>query len=100
MPTVLVTGANRGLGLEFVQQYAADGWSVIAACRDPGQATALQATAQGARGQVKVEALEVTDHAAIDAQPRPIGMVGGKGGLEVVALVRHRLHSARRLRRP
>ena len=33
MPTVLITGANRGLGLEFARQYAADGWSVIAACR-------------------------------------------------------------------
>ena len=67
MPTVLVTGANRGLGLEFVQQYAADGWSVIAACRDPATAAALQAAVEGAKGKVKVEALEVTDHAAIDA---------------------------------
>ena len=33
MPTVLITGANRGLGLEFVRQYAADGWSVIATTR-------------------------------------------------------------------
>ena len=32
--TVLVTGANRGLGLEFARQYAADGWKVYAACRD------------------------------------------------------------------
>lgn len=35
MPTVLITGANRGLGLEFAKQYAADGWSVIATCRNP-----------------------------------------------------------------
>lgn len=67
MPTVLVTGANRGLGLEFVQQYAADGWTVIAACRDPGKASELQATAQGSQGRVKVEAVEITDHASIDA---------------------------------
>ena len=33
MPTVLVTGANRGIGLEFVRQYAADGWEIIAAAR-------------------------------------------------------------------
>ena len=33
MATVLITGANRGIGLEFVRQYAADGWHVIAACR-------------------------------------------------------------------
>ena len=45
MSTVLVTGANRGLGLEFVRQYAAAGASVLAACRDPRAATALTAIA-------------------------------------------------------
>ena len=43
MPTVLITGANRGLGLEFVRQYLRDGWRVIAACRNPQQATELNA---------------------------------------------------------
>jgi NAD(P)-dependent dehydrogenase (short-subunit alcohol dehydrogenase family) len=33
MPTVLITGANRGIGLEFARQYSADGWKVIAAAR-------------------------------------------------------------------
>ncbi len=41
MSTVLITGANRGIGLEFARQYAADGWRVIAACRDPARASAL-----------------------------------------------------------
>ena len=35
MPTILITGANRGLGLEFSRQYLAEGWQVIAACRNP-----------------------------------------------------------------
>lgn len=35
MPTVLITGANRGLGLEFARQYCRDGWRVIATARDP-----------------------------------------------------------------
>ena len=44
-PTVLVTGANRGIGLEFVRQYAARGWRVIATARDPAGAHELQALA-------------------------------------------------------
>lgn len=35
MPTVLITGANRGLGLELARQYCRDGWSVIATAREP-----------------------------------------------------------------
>jgi NAD(P)-dependent dehydrogenase (short-subunit alcohol dehydrogenase family) len=35
MPTVLITGANRGLGLEFARQYCRDGWRVIATAREP-----------------------------------------------------------------
>lgn len=41
MPSVFVTGASRGLGLEFVRQYEAAGWNVAAACRDPSNAPAL-----------------------------------------------------------
>ena len=60
MTTVLVTGANRGLGLEFVRQYAARGADVIATCRDPVAATELQALA-GPR--VSVLPLDVNDPA-------------------------------------
>lgn len=35
MPTVLITGANRGIGLELVRQYGADGWEVVATAREP-----------------------------------------------------------------
>ncbi len=41
MPSILITGASRGLGLEFARQYAADGWRVTAACRTPSQAADL-----------------------------------------------------------
>lgn len=41
MPTLLITGANRGLGLEFTRQYLNDGWKVIAGCRNPQDADAL-----------------------------------------------------------
>ena len=65
MPTILVTGANRGLGLEFVRQYAAEGWTVHACCRDPDGAGDLNGIA-AANGNVTVHKLDVADFAAID----------------------------------
>ena len=65
MSTVLVTGASRGLGLEFARQYAADGWKVYAACRAPADAAALQKLEAGSGGHVEVIALDVTDGASV-----------------------------------
>ena len=61
MPTVFITGANRGLGFEFAKQYAADGWRVIAACRYPAKAEALSAV----EGDVQVETMDVDDDASV-----------------------------------
>jgi len=61
MPTVFITGTNRGLGFEFAKQYAADGWRVIAACRDPAKAEALSAV----EGDVQVETMDVDDDASV-----------------------------------
>lgn len=69
MPTCLVTGASRGLGLEFVKQYAADGWRVIATCRRPDQAPELAAL----QGDVHIEPLDVSDFARIEALGRRLG---------------------------
>ena len=55
MPTVMITGANRGLGLEFATQYLADGWRVIATCRDPSAAVGLS----GLSGDIEVHRLAV-----------------------------------------
>jgi len=66
LPTILITGANRGLGLEFALQYAADGWKVIACCRDPEKAGELAKMAEN-NPDVIVEKLDVVDHAAIEA---------------------------------
>jgi NAD(P)-dependent dehydrogenase (short-subunit alcohol dehydrogenase family) len=63
MACVLITGANRGVGLEFARQYAADGWRVIATCRDPDGAAALKALGPG----VERHRLDVADFGAIRA---------------------------------
>jgi NAD(P)-dependent dehydrogenase (short-subunit alcohol dehydrogenase family) len=65
-PTVLITGSNRGIGLEFVRQYAAAGWRVIATCRHPDQAEALREIA-AEHSNVTIKRLDLTDHAGIDA---------------------------------
>lgn len=54
MPTLLITGANRGLGLEFARQYAAEGWRVIATTRDgqPGELAGIE-------GDVAVKRLDL-----------------------------------------
>ncbi len=65
--SVLVTGANRGLGLEFARQYAADGWQVYAACRSPETANELQHLAGESGGRIHVLALDVTDTASVRA---------------------------------
>ncbi len=66
MPTVLITGANRGIGLVLARQYAADGWHVIATCRDPGVAADLAALAEIGTF-TEIRALDVTDFIAIKA---------------------------------
>jgi NAD(P)-dependent dehydrogenase (short-subunit alcohol dehydrogenase family) len=64
--TVLITGANRGIGLEFARQYAERGWRVIATARDPQSATELKSFAKGQKNVV-LEKLDVMDHPGIDA---------------------------------
>jgi NAD(P)-dependent dehydrogenase (short-subunit alcohol dehydrogenase family) len=57
MPTVLITGANRGIGLEFVRQYAAEGWDVIA--------TARQSSPELDALGIHVEPLDLSDPDAV-----------------------------------
>jgi NAD(P)-dependent dehydrogenase (short-subunit alcohol dehydrogenase family) len=66
MTTVLVTGCDTGLGVEFARQYAAEGHRVIATCLDPATASETSAI----RGNIDVVKLDVTDHAAIEALSR------------------------------
>jgi len=68
MPQVLVTGANRGLGLGFARHYAAAGWSVLAACREPAEAPALRRLPR-----TQVLRLDLAEEASIEAVARDIG---------------------------
>lgn len=63
MTTVLITGANRGIGLEFVKQYAGEGARVHACCRNPDKAEALNAL----KGDIVIHGLDVSDFAAVKA---------------------------------
>ncbi|NNC73571.1 MAG: SDR family oxidoreductase [Sphingomonadaceae bacterium] len=68
MPTLLVTGANRGLGLEFASQYSADGWTVIGTAREPDKATEL-----GALDNCATMQLDVADADSVDSFMNALG---------------------------
>ncbi len=92
MGTVMITGANRGIGLELTRQYAAQGWQVIAGCRAPESATELQAL--GRQSEVRILTLDVAsassiagvrkalDGVAIDVLINNAGLFGPKPGAE------------------
>jgi NAD(P)-dependent dehydrogenase (short-subunit alcohol dehydrogenase family) len=67
MPSTLITGANRGLGLEFGRQYLADGWQVYAACRNPHSASELRRLAGASDDKLQILALYVTDPMSVQA---------------------------------
>ncbi len=89
MPSIMITSANRGLGLEFVRQYAADGWTIFAACRNPDAADDLHELTRS--GSITVLPIDVTDlssvrHAAaglngesIDVLLNSAGIIGKPG---------------------
>src|SRR5262249_32284207 len=86
MPSVLITSASRGLGLEFAAQYLADGWHVYAACRQPESATTLRRLAQDASDRTKILAMDVTDsssvaRAATSIRDEPIDVLINSAGI-------------------
>lgn len=102
MPTVVITGTSRGLGLEFARQYLTDGWEVIACCRRPS--AELDSLRGAAPGRLRIEAFELGDPEAmrtfatrLGSQPVDVlinnagtmgGMTFGRDGLEPFAFGR------------
>jgi NAD(P)-dependent dehydrogenase (short-subunit alcohol dehydrogenase family) len=70
MPGILITGSNRGLGLEWARQYAEAGWRVYATCRHPESAGALQTLARSTPS-LSVHRLDVT-------RPEDVAAVAGE----------------------
>ncbi len=66
MSAVLVTGSNRGLGLEWIRQYTAEGWRVYATCRHPSEAQELIALADREKW-LSIHRLDVTKPDEINA---------------------------------
>lgn len=84
-PTVFITGASRGIGLELARQYAERGWHVVATARSPAEAAALTVLAKE-HANVTIEVLDVTNFAQIDAlaskyKERPIDVLLNNAGI-------------------
>jgi NAD(P)-dependent dehydrogenase (short-subunit alcohol dehydrogenase family) len=82
VPTILITGAGRGLGLEFARQFAGEGWDVIATVRDPAKGAAVARLGKS----VEIHLLDVGDRAAVarlarDLKGRPIDVLVCNAGI-------------------
>jgi NAD(P)-dependent dehydrogenase (short-subunit alcohol dehydrogenase family) len=86
MSSVLITGASRGIGLEFARQYAGAGWRVYATCRSPERAQELSRLAAANREGISVHPLDVTDPRHIEAlvemlRGRPLDLLLNNAGV-------------------
>ncbi|MFL2771530.1 MAG: SDR family oxidoreductase [Rhodospirillaceae bacterium] len=66
MPTLLITGANRGLGLNLLKLYNDDSWTIHACCRNPDLAAELKTIVNASSGRIMIHKLDVEDPATID----------------------------------
>ncbi len=86
MPTVLITGANRGIGLGLVKEYQNSFWSVLACCRRPELATDLLKATENKRGKLKLFKLDVNSEEDIQQllaqiQYQPIDILINNAGI-------------------
>ena len=84
--TVFITGANRGIGLEFTKQYLERGWTVIATARKPDKAEDLKQLEIQYPDHLSIQQLDVTDHERIDnlakeLEGQPIDLLLNNAGI-------------------
>ena len=96
MRIALVTGANRGLGLEFVRQLLARGERVLAACRQPGKAPALNTLAGDHPGRLQVLPLDVANETSRNAFARELALVLDDARIDLLVNNAGVLHSGER----
>ena len=92
----LISGANRGIGLEFTRQLLARGEHVMAACRHPGKATALNALAGEHPGRLHVLPLDVADPKSRASLVHDLPLVLGDDRLDLLVNNAGVLHSGER----
>ena len=92
----LVTGANRGLGLEFTRQLLARGGRVVATCRHPGQARSLNALAGEHPGRLRVMPLDVADPKSIAELVRELPLLDDALAIDLLVNCAGVLHSGER----
>jgi NAD(P)-dependent dehydrogenase (short-subunit alcohol dehydrogenase family) len=92
----LVTGANRGLGLEFVRQLLARGERVVATCRHPGKAAALNTLAGGHPGRLRVLPLDVASPRSIAEFAKELPLLDDALSLRLLVNCAGVLHSGER----
>jgi NAD(P)-dependent dehydrogenase (short-subunit alcohol dehydrogenase family) len=73
MQRILITGSNRGIGLDLTRRYLERGEQVFATCRNPQSASDLQQLAAQYADRLSILALEVTDEASIAECVRQVG---------------------------
>lgn len=83
---ILITGANRGIGLELARQYSGEGWQVFACCRSPENAADLSRLAAQSDGRVQLIPLDVSREGAIQRlalslQGQPIDVLFNNAGV-------------------
>ena len=85
MSNIMITGANRGLGLGFAKKFAQNGWNVLAMCRNLDNIDGLNALSK--KFSVSINYLDVLDYSSIEESAKtlkdvPIDILLNNAGIQ------------------